>query len=234
MTSASRKSVAPFYAAAVVWIAYALFFPLYSPPHFAIVIVASVIVFAITAALSKKPLSVPASAPAAAAKPAEDKSTGNAELDRMIKDGNLAIAEMKRLDDNIKDEKISADIVHLEQVSQKIFDAVKLHPEKLPQIRKFMSYYLPTTLKLLNAYDRMSSQGVSGENIDATMKKIEDMTGTIATAFDKQLDSLFGDEALDISSDITVLETMMAREGFSGEQMHASETSPSSGPELKL
>ena len=131
----------------------------------------------------------------------------------------LAIAEMKRLDDNIADPGISADIVRLEQVCQKIFDEVKRDPKKLPQIRRFMDYYLPTTLKLLNSYDRMSGTGVSGENIDSTLAKVEGMMRTVVAAFEKQLDSLYGAEALDISTDITVLETMMAREGLAGEQM---------------
>ena len=83
-----------------------------------------------------------------------------------------------------------------------------------PQIRRFLDYYLPTTLKLLNAYDRMSGTGVSGENIDTTLAKVEGMMRTIVAAFEKQLDSLYGAEALDISTDITVLENMMAREGL--------------------
>ena len=132
----------------------------------------------------------------------------------MIRDGALAIREMKRLDENIADPGISADIVRLEQVSAKIFEEVKAHPEKLPQIRRFLDYYLPTTLKLLNAYDRMSGTGVSGENIDTTLAKVEGMMRTITAAFEKQLDSLYGAEALDISTDITVLENMMAREGL--------------------
>lgn len=76
-----------------------------------------------------------------------------------------------------------------------------------------MDYYLPTTLKLLNAYDRMGAQGVNGENIDNTMQRVESMMSTIVAAFEKQLDMLFGSEAMDISTDITVLENMMKREG---------------------
>ena len=156
----------------------------------------------------------------------EEKPTGNAELDKMIRDGNLAIAEMKRLDDAIEDESISADIVRLEEVSRKIFDRVKEDPAKLPQIRKFMDYYLPTTLKLLNAYDRAAAAGISGENVDATRTKVEGMMRTIVAAFEKQLDSLFGTETMDISADITVLETMLQREGLvdSGDALHAQDT----------
>ena len=83
-----------------------------------------------------------------------------------------------------------------------------------------MSYYLPTTIKLLTAYDQMSRQGVSGENITGTMEKVEGMMSSIVQAFEKQLDSLFGDEAMDISTDITVLENMMAREGLSDDPIH--------------
>ena len=135
-----------------------------------------------------------------------------------------AIAEMKRLNESIKDEKISRQIDRLEEISGKIFDCVKASPEKLPQIRKFMNYYLPTTLKLLNAYDRMGSQGVSGENISGTMERVENMMGTIVTAFERQLDGLFGDQALDISTDITVLENMMAREGLSDDPIHRTQS----------
>ena len=89
-------------------------------------------------------------------------------------------------------------------------------PKKLPQIRRFLNYFLPTTLKILNAYDRMDAVGISGENIDATKAKVEAMMGTIVKAFDKQLDSLFGAEAMDISTDITVMENLLAQEGLSG------------------
>ena len=166
--------------------------------------------------------------------PEEETSTGNEELDRMVREGRMAIAEMKRLDENIPDETISAQIRRLEEVSGKIFEQVKADPGKLPQIRKFMDYYLPTTLKLLNAYDRMGGAGVSGENIDSTMEKVEKMMGTIVTAFEKQLDSLFGSEALDISTDISVLETMMAREGLAGERMEAETTKNADGSDIKL
>ena len=107
----------------------------------------------------------------------------------------------------------------------------------LPQIRKFMDYYLPTTLKLLNAYDRMGAQGVSGENIDATMQRVESMMGTIVTAFEKQLDMLFGSEAMDISADITVLENMMKREVLSEDdgELHAESGTATAGQDdIKL
>ena len=105
---------------------------------------------------------------------------------------------------------------HLEEVTRQIIDQVIQEPKKLPQIRRFLNYFLPTTLKILNAYDRMDAVGISGENIDATKAKVEDMMGTIVKAFDKQLDSLFGAEAMDISTDITVMENLLAQEGLAG------------------
>lgn len=214
-----HKPAAPIYAAAVVWILYALLFPLYRVGHFALCAAASAAVYLIARLFCRDVVEEVEEKP---------EPTGNAELDKMISDGNLAIAEMKRLNesikDDIKDEKISRQIDRLEEISGKIFDCVKASPEKLPQIRKFMNYYLPTTLKLLNAYDRMGSQGVSGENISGTMERVENMMGTIVTAFERQLDGLFGDQALDISTDITVLENMMAREGLSDDPIHRTQS----------
>lgn len=225
MGTTIRKPVAPFYAVAVLWLACGLLVPFYKPIHYGIAAVISAVVFFAVQAVCKNGGVIGAEeAPKAEEKPREE-TTGNAELDKMLKDGRMAIAEMKRLDDNIADPGISADIVRLEQVSEKIFEEVKRDPKKLPKIRRFMDYYLPTTLKLLNSYDRMSATGVSGENIDTTLAKVEGMMRTIVAAFEKQLDSLYGADALDISTDITVLETMMAREGLTGQEMKA-ETIP--------
>ena len=226
-----RRSVAPFYGVAAVWVVYALVFDLYRPTHFVFAAVLSAGVYLLLRAVCKdEEYEVEIPDPP---KP-EPASTGNPELDKMIRDGALAVEEMKRLDENIEDEKISQAIRKLEQTSQAIFQQVREAPEKLPQIRKFMDYYLPTTLKLLNAYDRMSSVGVGGENIDGTKERVEAIMDTIVAAFDKQLDGLFGAEALDVSADITVLETMLAREGLAGDQMKAETTKNADGTDIKL
>ena len=225
-------AVAPYYGVAATWVVYALVFDLYTVWNFLFAALLSGGVFLLLRAVCADRADVPVQEKEP--EPEEETSTGSEELDKMIREGRMAIAEMKRLDDNIPDETISAQIRRLEEVSGKIFQQVKEDPQKLPQIRKFMDYYLPTTLKLLNAYDRMGGAGVSGENIDSTMEKVEKMMGTIVTAFEKQLDSLFGSDALDISTDISVLETMMAREGLAGERMEAETTKNADGSDIRL
>lgn len=219
MAKIVKKTVAPIYAVAVLWLVWGLFFPLYKPFHFVLAAIASVIVFCVGKVIwPNKTYNTPDPEPAEEKKtqPAQPESTGNPEIDALIAERDRAVSEMRRLNDSIEDPTISAQIDQLESTTKKIIAHVVQNPEKLPQIRRFLNYYLPTTLKLLNAYDRMADVGVSGENIDGTKGKIEDMMATIVTAFDKQLDALFGDEALDISTDITVMEQMLAREGIGG------------------
>ena len=228
MATITKKSTVPYYCAAAVWVLYALLFPLYTLGHILIVAIGSALVFLLMNSLCE-PITAEVEE-----KKEEEKTTGNEALDKMLKEGNMALSEMQRLDDSIQDEKISADIQRLKEICGKIFEQVKRNPEKLPQIRKFMDYYLPTTLKLLNSYDRMGAQGISGDNIDATMDKVEGMMDTIVKAFEKQLDSLFGAEAMDISTDITVLETMMAREGLTEQEMKAQTTENVDLGDIKL
>ena len=197
-----HKSAAPIYIAAAAWGIYALVFPLYRVGHFVIAAAVSLAAYFVGRCFFKDVKEEVEVEP-------EPIRTGNQALDEMIAQGQLAMQEMRRLDDNIKDDIISGQIRKLEELSGKIFDQVKQTPEKLPQIRKFMNYYLPTTLKLLNTYDRMGA-----------MEREENIMGTIVTAFEKQLDALFGAEALDISTDITVLENMMAREGLAEDAVH--------------
>lgn len=144
----------------------------------------------------------------------EPASTGNEEVDKLMQEGKKYIKQMQEANVAIADEEISAQIDRLEAVTKKIFDYIAENPEKILQIRKFMNYYLPTTLKLLRSYDRLCSQGVEGDNISATMHEIEGMMHTIVIAFEKQLDLLFQDEAMDIATDISVMESMLEQEGL--------------------
>ena len=141
------------------------------------------------------------------------------------------LAQIRELNDRIADEAISAKLDRMEQVSGRIFKLIEEDEAKRDAAGTFLNYYLPTTLKLLRAYDDMSRQGVQGENITGTMERVRGMMSTIVTAFERQLDSLFGDQALDISTDITVLDNMMAREGLSDDPIHRTQAKPDDGPQ---
>ena len=225
MAKHTKRSVIPIYLIGVVWLVYALLFPLRTASHYLICGALSLVAFVAGKAIFpdkvyEMPGEKKTEAPKAEKK-TEAKPAHSPEIQALIKERDRALSEMRRLNDAIADEKISAQIDHLEEVTGKIINHVVAHPKKLSQIRRFMDYYLPTTLKLLNSYDRMSDTGVSGENIDGTLAKVEGMMRTIVAAFEKQLDGLYGAEALDISADITVLETMMAREGLTGQPLQA-------------
>ena len=223
MAVVKKKSVLPVYLIGIVWLLWALFGSLSRPMDYVLAAVVSIAVFVLGKAIFPDKTYQTKDEPEVKAEPEQKKEEAKPsyppEIQALISERDKAVSEMRRLNDAIKDETISAQIDRLEATTGKIVDAVVAEPSKQPQIRKFMNYYLPTTLKLLNAYDRMDSTGVDGANITGTKGKIEDMLETICTAFDKQLDSLYGAEALDISTDITVLEQMLAREGLGGNAM---------------
>ncbi|MBE5962807.1 MAG: hypothetical protein E7256_15760 [Lachnospiraceae bacterium] len=138
----------------------------------------------------------------------------NSELYKTIKAGRAHIIEIRQANDKIPGEEISKKLDRLEEVTTKIFICVEKHPEQLPEIRKFMEYYLPTTLKLVNAYREFDSQIVQGENITSAKTEIENTLDTINDAFERLLDSLFQDAAMEVSADISVLNTLLAQEGL--------------------
>lgn len=136
------------------------------------------------------------------------------ECQKLIDDGQAYINHIRTCNDLIPGEEISAKLDKMEQLVSRIFDEVRLHPEVAPDLQKMMDYYLPTASKLLDAYRELDSQPISGENISSTKKEIESAVDTLNIAFEKLLDSLFADRAWDISSDISVLNTMLAQEGL--------------------
>ena len=222
MAYVKKKTVLPIYLVGFVWLAWGLFGSLYRLRDYVLCAAVSCAAYFLGKIIwpdrGYEAAGTQQAEPKTEEKP---KAAYSPEIQALISERDKALGEMRRLNASIKDPQVSADIDHLERTAGKIIDAVVAEPAKLPQIRKFMSYYLPTTLKLLNAYDRMDATGASGTNIDGTKTKVEDMLATICTAFDKQLDALYGEEALDISTDITVMEQMLAREGLAGMTMES-------------
>lgn len=141
-------------------------------------------------------------------------NTRGVELKAAIENGRACIRQIKSANDAIPGEEISAKLYQLEAVIEKIFNHVELHPQQLPEIQKFMDYYLPTTLKLVNTYKNFDNQPLQGENITSAKHEIEDTLDTINLAFEKLFDNLFSTVAMDVSTDISVLETLLAQEGL--------------------
>ncbi len=127
------------------------------------------------------------------------------------------LREIRQVNDEIPDEVMSAKIDRIEEITGKILAYQKAHPNKESQLRTFLNYYLPTTLKILRAYAQLDAQGIEGENISAAKKRIEDMMDQVVSGFEKQLDKLFQDDAMDITSDVEVLENMLKKDGLSDE-----------------
>lgn len=136
---------------------------------------------------------------------------------KVIDEGNEYLVKVRRINDMIPDndeEHMSDKLYNLENIMKRIFEHVGQHPEKAQDLRKFMNYYLPTTEKLLNAYVHLDAQPEVGDNIKDTKKQISDALDTINTAFEKLFDDLFEEQAWDIASDISVMQTMMSQDGL--------------------
>lgn len=154
--------------------------------------------------------------PATQEAPAAEPSPYSPEVQAVIQEGRTALKEMGRLYASIPNPEIRSRINELMSVSDKIIRDAIDDPADVPQIRKFLDFYLPTTIRLLNAYDRMSAQEFGGENITGSMQRIEEMLDTTIAAYKKQLDALFANQAADIQMDIDTMNTMLAREGLGG------------------
>lgn len=148
-----------------------------------------------------------------------DSSDITPEARRVLKEGETFIRSLRNSNDLIDDPAMSAKIDQLENIVGRIFRQVKKEPANAVALRKFMNYYLPTTEKLLHAYAELDRQPEVGTNIVNTKKEIEEAIDTINDAFENLLDSLFQDVAWDISSDISVMKTMMAQDGLSGDKV---------------
>lgn len=156
---------------------------------------------------------------------AEEKKKTEADmhLDRLpaaareaIETGRNYVRLIRESNDRIPGEDISNKISRLELIVARIFERIEQYPEMVSDIHKMMEYYLPTTMKLLHAYEELDRQPVQGENILSSKKEIEATIDTLNEAFERLLDNLFKEVAWDVSTDISVLQTMLAQEGLTG------------------
>ena len=129
------------------------------------------------------------------------------------------VRAIKAANDAIPGEEISEKIARMEMLVDRIFDRVEQKPDTVSDIRKLMDYYLPMTMKLLQAYEDLDAQPVQGENIISSKIEIEKTIDTLNVAFEKLLDDLFQDTAWDVSSAISVLNTMLAQEGLTEDEI---------------
>lgn len=221
-----KKRVAPVYAFAGAWLLMALILPLYRV--WAMVLAIFISGFSAYLAgriAARREKSGEENARKVEAEPeqkqeaaSQQKKSYGPEVDPIIEEGNRALGEMGRIYMSIKDTEIRGKINEIMRITDKIVQDAIHDPDDIPQIKKFMNYYLPTTIKLLNAYDRMSSQGIAGENLDKSMSNITDMLDQAIEAYKKRLDSLFENQALDIETDIEVMNRMLVREGLAGDK----------------
>lgn len=133
---------------------------------------------------------------------------------QVITEGEAFVRRIHASNDAIPGEEISEKIARMENIVQKIFQRVKEKPELVGDLKKLMSYYLPTTVKLLDAYEELDAQPIEGTNIASSKEEIEKTIDTLNFAFEKLLDDFYQDTAWDISSDISVLNTMLTQEGL--------------------
>lgn len=126
------------------------------------------------------------------------------------------LAQIRQADEDIDDEAMSEKIRRMLTITAAIFREVEAHPEKKPQIRRFLNYYLPTTLKLLDNYARIEDRGVTGQNMAKAKADIEGIADTLVAGYEKQLDTLYSAEAMDIAGDVSVIENMMKHDGLTG------------------
>lgn len=217
--SPTKGRIYGFLAAGLTSLAYAAIFPLYKWPHFllmaAVVLIAGRLAQVMGSGLdTSKQMAAMDDLP----------KTGNTQVDQIIERGRDILKQIVAENEKIPDPELSRQIDELESISNKIFRTVIEKPGKAPQIRRFMDYYLPTTLKMLQGYRLMDDRKISSREALNVKAKIESAMEVVIGSFKKQLNTLYQDDILDISTDIDVLETMLKQDGLGAEQfsMHGS------------
>ncbi|TCL54547.1 5-bromo-4-chloroindolyl phosphate hydrolysis family protein [Allofournierella massiliensis] len=199
-----RKSVLPWYFAGLVWLVGALALPIYQLWALVVVAVLSVVGFVAARRVC----------PDVVTRKEVPFMTGKEDADQMLALIDQKRRELHELNVRIEDAPLSAAMDRMEKACLGILNEVEQHPEKAAQVRRFANYYLQDAVKILTLYAELEEKGVQGENAAGVRAEVAQNAQTIATAFENQLDSLFARDALDISTDLEVLNGMLKGQGL--------------------
>ena len=197
------RSAIPIYLCALSWIVYGMFLPLYRIGDILLCAGISVIVKLVASRFF----------PGRVVEEEEKPNSGDEAVNQQIMEGRANLKSLKASAEALKEPAITAQLERMIVSGDKIFQALEKNPRDSLQIRKFMNYYLPTSVKLLDSYRTLSAAG-AGANVQKSLTSIENSLSMIADAFEKQLDRLYADDQLDISAEISALESMMAADGL--------------------
>ena len=222
-----QRSVIPVYLVAVVWLIAGFGVRIHRPLQFAVTIAISAAVFLLGRMVwrdrtivinAKDPEPKQEEKQPETRQEEQPRESEDPEIAALRQERDRAVGEMRRLNDSIEDPVLSEQIDHIEATTGKIFAYVMSHPDQKGQIRRFLNYYLPTTLKLLNAYDRLDEAGISGINIDGAKGRISEVMRAIVDGFDRQLDALYQGEVMDINAEIKVLQSLLTGDGLADQK----------------
>jgi len=207
MIEIKKKSVIPIYGFAAVWVLYCLIFPLFRTWHLIVLVCAAVLAYIVLSKIFPGKIEY-------IEVPAEPERSGDEKIDALLAEGEKAVAEMRRLHESIPDDCVKKKLDGIIPVTDSIFKKLLMEPNAYGQVKRFADFYLPTTIKLLHTYDRFGKSGGGGENISGTLEQIDKALDSILVSYKKFFDSLFANQALDIETDIEVLETILKRDGL--------------------
>ena len=199
-----KPSVLPFYAAAAAGLVLSALLPVYKLWALAVALAGAAAVF-LAARRVCPPQVILREVPF---------HTGSGDVDEMLADIQQKLDTLHALNDALPDPELSAAMDRMEKAGRSIIEVVEAAPAKAKQVRRFANYYLPDAVHVLEQYAAMARQGVRGENAAAVRAQVEKNVGTIATAFENQLDALYASESMDLSADLAVLETLMKNQGL--------------------
>lgn len=191
-----QRPVLPLYMAAAVWLVGALLLPPYRLSNLLILAGASLIVYAVGMRLC----------PARVVKTLVPYATGSEDVDALLTGIAKNLDALHALNADIPDEVLSRAMDRMEKAGRSIVTVVEQDPEKAHSIDRLARYYLPEVIKIMGTWAEMEKAGAKGENAEAVLGDIRKNAGTMATAFENQLDALYSEKAMDVSTDIEVLD----------------------------
>lgn len=226
-----QRSVVPVYLVALLWAVGGFGFRIHTVPQILLFVVLSAVILLVGSFVCRRRADAAwEDAPEEAMFEAEEEPEEipepyipeSPEADALREDRDCAIREMRRINDGIGDSLISLQIDRIESATDRMCVCVAHQPEKASEVRRFLNYYLPTTLKLLHTYERLNETASSATNVEGAKQKIAALMRTIVQTFDHQLAALDRGETMDINAEVQVLYRVLNEDGHSNGNTMAS------------
>ena len=121
---------------------------------------------------------------------------------------------IKDMINSVNDLDVQKDLEEITKTSSKIINAIEKNNMNNKTVTKFLDYYLPICVKIVDRYDDIENQSLTSKDSKKFMTDSKKIISDTNSAFKKILNSLYQSDILNADAEMKVYNSILKSDGY--------------------